>query len=202
MLEKRYNQNQMYREALDSYSIVSITDARGIISYANQRFCEISGYEQSELIGQPHAIINSAYHSKSFWRSFWRTIAKGQIWKGEIKNKAKNGQHYWVETTVVPFMGENGNVKEYLSIRIDITARKKAEAVLKVQEELLLEAAFHQSHKIRAPIATMLGLASLARDEENIQELREYNRLIRDQLDILDDLVSTLIQRLHGESDT
>jgi PAS domain S-box-containing protein len=177
--------------ALDAASIVVITDPRGNIIYANDKFVEISKYSREELIGQNHRILNSGYHPREFFKELWRTIGTGNVWKGEIRNRAKDGSFYWVDTTIVPFMNSKGKPYQYLSIRNDITQKKKTEEMIHRQEKLAVvgQLAAGIAHEIRNPLTSMKGYAEFLTLEEENLERREYLEIILDEIDRIDSIV-------------
>ncbi|TDE16332.1 PAS domain S-box protein [Dyadobacter psychrotolerans] len=134
MLLEANTELHAFRFALDESAIVAVTDRKGIIKHVNDNFCRISKYERSELIGKDHRIINSSFHEKNFIQTLWRTISNGQIWKGELKNKAKDGSFYWVDTTIVPFLDDFGHPYKYVAIRSDISQRKLMEEKSRIEE--------------------------------------------------------------------
>jgi len=125
--------------ALDQHAIVSITDTAGTILYANDRFCDISGYAREELLGRNHRIINSGTHPTEMFRDMWQTISLGQVWRGEVCNRARNGNLYWVNATIVPLLNATGEPERHIAIRTDITDRKRIEAQLSEQLHLVEE---------------------------------------------------------------
>ncbi|MDR9467222.1 response regulator [Marinospirillum sp.] len=134
-MEALYNDREMQHEALNRHAIVSVADARGRITYINNRFCQISGYQPEELVGQDHRILKSGKHPPEFYRGIWQTISAGLVWQGEICNRRKDGSYYWVESTITPFFDQNGKIKEYVSIRTDITRVKNIELELRQSEQ-------------------------------------------------------------------
>jgi PAS domain S-box-containing protein len=138
-LKKSIKEAADFKYALVESCIVAITDQKGIISYTNDNFCNISKCGREELIGQDYRIINSGFHSKDFIREMWETIANGKIWRGELKNTAKDGTYYWVNTTIVPFLDERGKPYQYIAIQADITERKRGEQLIIANLELAFQ---------------------------------------------------------------
>ncbi|MFC5404162.1 response regulator [Cohnella soli] len=198
--------------ALDESSIVAITDDKGVITYVNEKFCEISKYNRDELIGKTHRVINSGYHPKLFFQNMWETIKSGRVWRGEVKNRAKNGSEYWMNTTIVPFLGSEGQPQQFISIRSDITDRVKAETDLAERTEQLAKARdeaikasmiksqflANMSHELRTPLNAIIGYSEMLKEEaeelgeptfvEDLSRIRKAGNhllaLINDILDI------------------
>ncbi|WP_269539134.1 sensor histidine kinase [Cerasicoccus fimbriatus] len=157
-----------FKAALDEHAIVAMTDARGRINYVNDKFCHISGYSAEELIGQDHRLINSGYHPKEFFQVLWKTISQGNIWRGTICNRTKHGELYYVETTIVPFLDEDGKPQQFIAIRTDVTSMERAnEALAEQTAELrrsnndLEQFAYIASHDLQEPLRGIDGCVRL-----------------------------------------
>lgn len=192
--------------ALDQSAIVVQTDATGTIIYINQKFCEISGYTQEELLGKDHRIINSGTHSKEFFMNMWKTISSGKIWKGDICNRAKSGKLYWVSTTIVPFLDEKLKSHQYLAIRQDITDLKEAQQIIIDQQAQLIansklsaigEMAATITHEINNPLGVILGRCEMiksliARESVDVINL---NRLV-DTIDVTAKRIEKIVKSM------
>ena len=205
ILERSLKELADIKFALDQSTIVAITDQRGAINYVNDEFCRISKYSRSELLGQDHRIINSGFHPKDFIRELWTTIASGQVWKGELRNRAKDGSIYWVDTTIVPYLNSEGKPYQYVSIRHEITERKQAEArVLEQAAELqratqlsfVGELAAGLAHEIKNPLAGIQGAVDILirRRDKNDPE-REALEGVRHEVSRIDNTVRALLGR-------
>ncbi len=198
-----------HKAAMDEHSIVSTTDLKGTITYVNQKFCDVSGYTQDELIGKNHRILNSGNQPQDYWREMFLSITEGKVWHDEVMNKSKEGDFYWVKTTIVPITwdtnltgdvrNENEN-KGYISIRTDITKRKLQEQKL-LDAKIAAEAATiaksqflaTMSHEIRTPMNGVIGMAQLLEDTPLNDEQKDYlgtiSRSSTNLLSIINDIL-------------
>lgn len=192
--------------ALDQAAIVAATDAKGVITYVNEKFCEVSGYNRSELVGKTHKVINSGYHPKSFFQDLWATIKAGQVWRGEICNRRKSGDYYWVYTTIVPFIGEDAKPIQYLSIRYEITELKEAQQVITEQQAKLVaasrlsaigEMAAAITHEINNPLGVILGRVEMLKAlvEGDKMEKKEMLRLL-DTIDVTGQRIAKIVRSM------
>lgn len=186
--------------ALDQSSMVAITDAEGMITYANDKFCETSGYSNEELVGSNHRILKSGLHPDAFFKQMYETISSGKVWRGEIQNRRKDGTLYWVDTTIVPSLDHEGKPLRYVAIRRDISKRKAFEESLKAAKETAESAnrsrgefLANMSHEIRTPMTSILGYADILRekltdpqDRQSIDTIRHNGHFL---LQIINDIL-------------
>ena len=189
-----------YKFALDQSCIIAITDQKGVIKHVNDNFCKISKYNREELIGRDHRIISSGYHSKEYIHNLWSTIAQGKTWYGELKNKAKDGTFYWVDTTITPFLNEQGKPYQYVATRFDITEGKKAKQNLIQQNKELVKTnteldrfVYSASHDLRSPLTSILGLISFIEEESQETDTLEHIKMIRNSINRLDMFIKNIL---------
>ncbi len=188
-LEIELKKNIDFKKALDESSIVAITDRDGTITYVNDMFCNISKYSREELLGQNHRILKSGFHSPEFFENLWKTISNGKIWKGDIKNKAKDGSFYWVKTIIMPFSGNNEKPEYYIAIRTDISNQKRTEEKLR---ETLIELGEMDkkknefigmiAHELKTPLQLIIGWSSVLKHPEMTGPLNEKQKKATDSI--------------------
>ncbi len=195
-LDASHKRLEDLRWALDQSAIVAMTDVQGTITYVNDQFCQVSKYSREELIGRNHRLINSGLHSPEFFKEMYRTIAGGRVWRSEIRNRAKDGSLYWVDTTIVPALGEDGRPYQYIAIRYDVTERKRSEATLLAQTALVQigKMAAVVAHEVRNPLAGIRGAMQIlgGRVPADSREHRVINEVVS-RIDTLNDIVEDLL---------
>lgn len=204
VLQRNLKELKDYKFALDQSAIVATTNARGVILNVNDNFCQVSKFSRDELIGKNYSIVNSGYHSKDFFKQLWSTILSGNVWKGEIKNKAKDGSFYWVYTTIVPFFDSKGVIQQFLSIRFDITEEKNAEEALTLSNERYdlvgkatndaifdLDLVKNNIEWVGEGLGTIIGFDSFVDKKPNNSHLRDFvhpedlQRVMEKQMSVL-----------------
>ncbi len=199
----------MLKVALDTSSIVAFTDIAGNITHVNDNFCEISGYSREELYKQNHRIINSGYHSAEFFQNLWKTISSGHVWRGEIRNRRKDGTYYWVDSTIVPFTKTGPYRSRYVAIRNDITERKKLEEKAAEEKARMLhsekmaslgELAAGIGHELGNPIAAIQGRAEMLKmgAEANSPQLQELAIKTADSILSLTNRLSGILRSMNS----
>ena len=196
--EKSLQKLNESKKALDEACIIANTDADGKITFVNDKFVKISKYSKEELLGKNHNLLKSGYHSRKFYRNMWRIITSGKIWRGEIKNKAKDGTYYWVKTTIIPLYDSEKKISGYTSIRTDITEQKKQQETLTRIDKKKDEFISMISHELKTPLSPIISWSGMLQEgvlgditekqkygvskiQENSNELLE---LIHDILDV------------------
>lgn len=200
-LEKRLQESNDLKNALDESSIIAITDKKGTVIYVNKLFEEISEYKQDELVGQHLSLLKSEYHPEEFFTYLWKVISNGFVWKGDIKNKKKNENFYWVKTTIVPLLGKDDQPEQYFVISTDITKQKELEiklsnalAEIKKTDELKNEFASMITHELKTPLTPIRGYCEILKDET-------FGVLNDDQKDFVNTIEqnATRLERLIGD---
>jgi len=199
LIKKQQEDLSNFKEALDKSANVIITDDTGTIVYVNDDFCKVSKFSREELLGQNPRIVNSHYHNKEFFKNMWETILEGKTWKGDIKNKAKDGSYYWSKATIAPLLGNDGKPEQFIAIHTDITNQKileekLSEALKNVKESELQKEEFSSmmTHELNTPLVPIKGYCEMIKDTDT------FGPLNKDQLDFIDKIDSnaTLLERL------
>lgn len=165
-----------FRRAIDANIICTITDEKGIIKYANRHFCTVSGYTQAEIVGNSHNVVNSGHHAPEFFADLWQTILAGKMWTGEIKNKAKDGSYYWVNSVIIPIRDRKRKITGFLSLRTPIDKEKQMQEEREQYKRSLEEMLYMVSHEIRKPITNSQGIAYIMKEQPpaNDEQYGEY----------------------------
>ena len=196
---------EAYQMAINESVICSVTDINGIIIYVNNKFCEASKYAEEELIGQNHRLLKADYHSSVFFRKMWETISSGEMWRSEVKSRAKDGSYFWQDSIILPVFDENHAIIQYFSIRIPIDERKKAEEEKEQRIKDLEEVLFKISHEVRHPVTLMLGICNMFDEamlsQEDIGSFINAIKHAAEKLDVYTREITEVVSKLRDKED-
>ena len=176
---------EQLKNVLDESSLVALTDKYGTITYVNEMFCKISKYSQEDLIGKNHRILKSGHHPPEFYQGMWNVISQGKVWRGDIKNKAKDGTYYWVKTVIMPLFDNKGSISEYISVRTDITDHKKIQEQLQTSQKIIKHQLYEMkeidfqkdtfvsmiAHELRTPLSPIMMHCEILKNPDIIGKL-------------------------------
>jgi len=200
--EGNKNDLLMQKFAMDQHAIIAVTDVNGKITYANSKFCEISGYSEDELLGQDHSIINSGHHSKEYWQKMYRSVSQGNVWQDEVKNKNKKGELYWVDNTIIPMTSgkDKKQITGYISIRTDINQKKiqydeLVEAIALAESAVIAKSQFlaTMSHEIRTPMNGIIGMLDLLLNDSLSDDQKHHAGLAHTSAKSLLNLINDIL---------
>ncbi len=202
--EKKLTENihelNFYKKAIDTVALVAITDIEGNVSYINDEFSKRTGYSSEDFKAGGLSIIKSGHHNKGFFRKIETKVANGEVWKGEILYKCEGGEEFWVKCFIIPFLDNTQNINKYFHINFDINQRKKFEMELESRNFELNSFAYHTSHDLRAPLASILGLTNLAEQEEDLARIKEYISFIQTSVKKQDTFIRTILDHTISNS--
>ncbi|MBW3544087.1 MAG: PAS domain-containing sensor histidine kinase [Bacteroidetes bacterium] len=188
-----HNELHHYKKALDRSAMLAVTDLNGDYIDVNNKFCDISGYTRSELLGKNPRMFNSDYHPKSFWTNMYLSLQEAHVWRGEICNRAKDGRFFWVDMSVVPVYDEHNHIYKYMAIAYPITDRKMAEIRSEKIHRELMTFMYKASHNLRGPVATLSGLINVAQMEVQDPLSTRYIQMLGERANHLEFTLSELI---------
>ena len=201
---------EQLKNVLDESSLVALTDKYGTITYVNEMFCKISKYSQEDLIGKNHRILKSGHHPPEFYQGMWNVISQGKVWRGDVKNKAKDGTYYWVKTVIMPLFDNKGSISEYISVRTDITDHKKIQEQLQTSQKIIKHQLYEMkeinfqkdtfvsmiAHELRTPLSPIMMHCEILKNPDIIGKLNPYQSEAVDDIYRNSDRLEKLVKNL------
>lgn len=174
LLKRKQLKLQTYQKSINLYLLVTTTDVKGNITFANDAFCRVSKYSREELQGQNHRLLKSGEHPDDFYKGMWQNIGNGITWRAEVKSKAKDGSFFWTDTVIIPIKNEKNQISEFFALRLLITDKKEYQQEQEENLKTFKAILWDVSHKLRGPITTCIGMTNLL--EENADKMNELEQ--------------------------